>query len=180
VGYSARRHARAARNRGAELVAAVNWRLESLAIFVGEFGIARTYLALDELLQAGGTDSAIVGTPKALNAPQTSALLEAGIHVMVEKPMALDVAEAAQLRPAAARSGRALIIAHCWRFDAEVRLLRAYVAASDLGMIIRTRSGVHTHTRPSGRFTRRSLTGGTMADMGAHAIDTVRFLLGDP
>ncbi len=56
---------------------------------------ARTYLALDELLQAGGVDSALVGTPNALHAPQLIALLEAGIHVMVEKPMALDAAEAA-------------------------------------------------------------------------------------
>lgn len=182
AGYIAHRHARAALNAGAEIAAAVNWRPESLANLAAAFGIARTYTTLEDMLQDGRPDAALVCTPNALHAPQSIALLDAGVHVMVEKPIALDAREAAAIGAAAERNGRALMVAHCWRFDEEVQLLREYAAAGDLGAIVRTKGyGVHTGWGPSGWFARRALAGGgALADMGVHAIDTARFLLGDP
>jgi predicted dehydrogenase len=182
AGYIAQIHARAAQNAGAEVLAAVNWRPESLAKLASAFGITRAYATVEALIQAGEVDAAVICTPNALHAPQAIALLDAGIHVMVEKPMAMNAAEAAHMRAAAERGGCALMVAHCWRFDNEVLLLREYAAAGDLGAIIRTKSyGVHTNWGPSGWFAQRALAGGgALADMGVHAIDTARFLLGDP
>ena len=74
------------------------------------------------------------------------------------------------------------MVAHCWRFHDDVRALRARIAAGELGEIVKTRGyGVHAGWGPSGWFTDPELAGGgALLDMGVHAIDTARFLLGDP
>lgn len=182
TGYIARRHAAAIRNSGAEVAAAVNWRPEGLARFAAELDVPRTHASLDELLAAGGVDAAVVCTPNALHAPQAAALLGAGLHVLVEKPLAASAAQAERIVAAAAASGRTLMVAHCWRYDSEVMHLRACVAAGELGRIVRTRGyGIHTGWAPGGWFADPRLSGGgALADMGVHAIDTARFLLGDP
>ncbi len=183
TGYIARTHARAIANTpGAELVAAVNHRPESLRMFCTEYGVSRQYADVATLLAAGDIDALVVCTPNALHAGQTVAALAAGVHVMVEKPMAMNVAEAEAMCAVAARSGARLMVAHCWRFDPEVRWLRERVTEGRLGRIVRTKGyGVHSLWGPSGWFTHKALAGGgAMADIGVHAIDTARYLLGNP
>jgi predicted dehydrogenase len=106
--------------------------------------------------------------------------LKAGVHVLVEKPMAMNAIEAEQMCETAEKSGAALMVAHCWRFDPDVLWLKEQ--SPKLGKIIRTKGyGVHTNWGPSGWFTQKQFAGGgAMADMGIHALDTARFLLGDP
>lgn len=127
-------------------------------------------------------DALVVGTPNYLHAPQTIAALNAGVHVMVEKPMAMNAREAYQMMEASQKSGALLMVAHCWRFDPEVLWLREQAESGRLGKIIRTKGyGVHALWGPSGWFTEMNFSGGgAMADMGVHALDTARFLLGDP
>jgi predicted dehydrogenase len=124
----------------------------------------------------------IVATPNALHAPQAIACLEAGKHVLVEKPIAASLADARAMVGAAARSSAFLMVAHCWRFHERVRGLRARIAAGELGEVVKTRGyGVHAGFGPSGWFTDPALAGGgALLDMGVHAIDTARFLLGEP
>jgi predicted dehydrogenase len=104
------------------------------------------------------------------------------VHVLVEKPMAMNAAEAEAMVAASERSGACLMVGHVWRFDPEVVWLREQAAAGRLGQIVRTKGTcVHVHDGPGGWFTQKSLAGGgAMADMGIHAVDTARFLLGDP
>jgi predicted dehydrogenase len=180
TGYINKIHARAARRGGAELAAVVNHKPESMARFAAEFGIARQYETVEAMLREGGVDALVVSTPNYLHAPQTIAALEAGVHVMVEKPMAMNAAEAEKMCEAAERSGLLLMVAHCFRFDPDVLWLKEQ--SPKLGKIIRTKGyGVHIHWGPAGWFTHGELAGGgAMADMGVHALDTARFLLGDP
>ena len=132
------------------------------------------------MITTGGIDALVIGTPNFLHAPQAIAALKAGIHVMVEKPMAMTTVEALAMRAAAQKSGAQLMVAHCWRFDEDVLWLKT--RAEQLGRIIRTKGyGVHANWGPGGWFTQKALAGGgALADMGVHAIDTARFLLGDP
>ena len=183
TGYIARVHARAARNiPQVELVAVVNHRRPSMETFARAFDIPRQYLHLEDLLNDGGVDAVVISTPNYLHAPQTIAALNAGVHVMVEKPMAMNAREAKAMIEAADASGALLMVAHCWRFDREVRWLKAQVDAGTLGRIVRTTGyGVHALWGPSGWFTQKALAGGgALIDMGIHALDTARFLLGDP
>jgi predicted dehydrogenase len=83
---------------------------------------------------------------------------------------------------ASTASGARLMVAHCWRFHEDVRAVRERIVAGELGDIVKTRGyGVHAGWGPNGWFTKRALAGGgALPDMGVHAIDTARFLLGDP
>ncbi len=124
----------------------------------------------------------VIGVPNALHAAFAITALKAGIAVLVEKPMATSAAEGQQMAEASQISGAPLMVAHCWRFDKEVLWLKQQVQAGRLGKIIRTKGyGVHVHWGPDGWFTHKKLAGGgALADMGVHAIDTARFLTGDP
>ncbi|MDX6549434.1 MAG: hypothetical protein QOJ31_118 [Gaiellales bacterium] len=165
-----------------ELVAAANWRAESLAALAQRHGIARTTTDWRELAADPEIDAVVIATPNALHAPQTIACLEAGKHVLVEKPMARSLAEAETMNAAAAASSASLMVAHCWRFHPDVQALRARIAGGELGEVVKTRGyGVHAGWGPSGWFTDPDLAGGgALVDMGVHAIDTARYLLGDP
>lgn len=180
TGYISKIHARAVKNCGAELSAVVNHKTESMESFAREFEISRQYQNLESLLKENRLDALVIGTPNFLHAPQTIAALNAGVHVMVEKPMAMNAQEAEQMWEASEKSGAMLMVAHCWRFDRDVLWLKEQ--STKLGNIIRTKGyGVHTYWGPSGWFTQRQLAGGgALADMGIHALDTARFLLGDP
>lgn len=180
TGYINKVHAQAAQNLGLELAAVVNHKADSMVEFGKRFGITRQYETVEAMLNDGNVDALVVSTPNYLHAPQTIAALKAGVHVMVEKPMAMNADEALQMCEAADKSGAALMVAHCWRFDPDVLWLKEQ--SSKLGKIIRTKGiGVHTHWGPSGWFTQKEFAGGgAMADMGIHALDTARFLLGDP
>src|SRR5262245_47859063 len=180
TGYISKVHAQAAQNLGLDLVAVVNHKAYSMAEFGKRFAIARHYETIDAMLNDGKVDALVVSTPNYLHAPQTVAALHAGVHVMVEKPMAMNAQEAEQMMEASEKSGSLLMVAHCWRFDPDVLWLKDQVTR--LGKIIRTKGyGVHTNWGPSGWFTQKPFAGGgAMADMGIHALDTARFLLGDP
>ena len=181
AGYIAEIHARAIQHHPqAELSTVVEKFPEKAAAFAQKHKLLRQYATVDEMIAAGGIDALVIGTPNFLHAPQAVAALEAGIHVMVEKPMAMNTAEALDMQAAAQKSGAQLMVAHCWRFDEEVLWLKE--RANQVGQIIRTKGyGVHANWGPAGWFTQKALAGGgALADMGIHAIDTVRFLLGDP
>jgi predicted dehydrogenase len=180
TGYINKIHARAAHNCAAELVAVANHKPESMAQFAADFGIPHQYDTVEAMLAGSDIDALVVSTPNYLHAPQTIAALNEGVHVMVEKPMSMNATEAEQMCEAAEKSGTTLMVAHCWRFDPDVRWLKGQ--SIKLGKIIRTKGyGVHTNWGPSGWFARKEFAGGgAMVDMGIHALDTVRFLLGDP
>lgn len=182
-GYIARAHARAILDHPvANLAAAANWRPESLARIADEYSIPRTTTRWEELADDPFIDAVVIATPNALHAPQTNACLRAGKHVLVEKPMATSVVECEAMIATAGETSRVLMVGHCWRFRDEVLQLKERIESGELGEIVKTRSyGLHERWGPSGWFTDPQFAGGgALLDMGVHAIDTTRFLLGDP
>jgi predicted dehydrogenase len=183
AGYAQDFHARAVREHpGAELVAVANWREPSAKALADRHGIPRVTTDWEEIAASRDVDAAIIGTPNALHAPQAVTLLRAGKHVMVEKPMATSVAECDQMIEASHASNALLMVAHCWRFRDEVRTMRERIVSGELGEIVKTHGyGLHAAWGPGGWFVDPALAGGgALVDMGVHAIDTARFLLGDP
>ena len=175
-------HARAVLACGHEVIAVANHRLESATAFAERHGIPRVTTDWEALARDPDIDAAVVATPNALHTPQSVALLESGTHVLVEKPMATSVAECDAMIEASAAGAASLMVAHCWRFHPDVQAMRARIQTGELGEIVKTRGyGVHAGWGPAGWFTQRALAGGgALPDMGVHAIDTVRYLLGDP
>jgi predicted dehydrogenase len=175
-------HARAVTELGHEVIAVANHREETARAFAERHAIPRVTTDWEALARHRDVDAVVVGTPNALHAPQSIAALLAGRHVLVEKPMATSVAEGDEMIAAAGASGAWLMVAHCWRFHEAVRAMRARIEAGELGEIVKTRGyGVHAGSGPDGWFLDPALAGGgSLPDMGVHAIDTARFLLGDP
>jgi predicted dehydrogenase len=174
-------HARAASAQmDVELAAVVEKFRDKAEALAQKFRIRNQYETVEQLLKAGGVDALVIGTPNFLHAPQAIAALKAGLHVMVEKPMAINTRQAEKMLEASAKSGATLMVAHCWRFDEDVLWLKR--ESKKLGKIVRTKGiSVHTHWGPGGWFTQREFAGGgALADMGIHALDTARFMLGDP
>jgi len=182
AGFIADLHARAARSCSARLVVVAARDAERAAAFGDSHGFARSTTDWAEAVTDPGVDLVVIGTPNALHHPQAMAAIAAGKHVLVDKPMAMTVAQADEMIAAAGAAGTVLAVGHMWRYRDEVIRLRDRIAAGDLGRVVRTRGyGIHAGWRPSGWFVDPALSGGgALIDMGIHAIDTARFLLGDP
>lgn len=181
AGYIINIHAKAAQAQDdVELAAVVEKYRDKAAALTKKFKIKEQYETVEQLLAEGEVDALVIGTPNYLHASQAVAALKRGVHVMVEKPMAMNACEAERMVEASAKSGATLMVAHCWRFDEEVLWLKEQ--ASKLGRIIRTKGyGVHANWGPAGWFTQKELAGGgALVDMGIHGLDTARFLLSDP
>jgi predicted dehydrogenase len=170
-------------NPRAEVVAAGNLHPESLHQLAHRFGIPTAYTDWQAMADDPGIDAVVIGLPNYLHAPVTVQMLEAGKHVLCEKPMALTVAEGEQMVAASRRSGRKLMIAHMWRFDREILWLRDLVASGALGKVFRVKSHaiwLYEGPPPGSWFvTQKFAGGGALADMGIHSIDTLCYLLGD-
>jgi len=171
----------------AELVAAGNLHAESLNRLAADFHIPKVYTDFAEMAADPDIDAVVIGLPNYLHAPVTIQMLQAGKHVLCEKPMAMSVAEGEQMIQAARQAGRKLMIGHMWRFDREIVWLRDVVASGKLGRIFKAKShevliydiyGEDPSTRSW--FVDRELAGGgALTDMGVHSFDTLRFVLGD-
>jgi predicted dehydrogenase len=182
-GWIGRVHARAIREtEGAELVAVLGTNRERAEAFAAEQGAGRVHLLPADLAADPEVDAVVIATPNCFHHPLAMELLAAGKHLLIEKPMAMNAEEAGQIAKAAADAGCSLMVGHMWRFDREAQGLRALVESGALGRIVKSKSyGIHERWGPAGWFTDSRLAGGgALIDMGVHAIDTVRYLLGDP
>jgi predicted dehydrogenase len=169
-------------NPGAEIVAAGNLHPESLERLARSFDIPRTYTNFEDMAADPDIDAVVNALPNYLHAPVTIQMLEAGKHVLCEKPMAMSVAEGQHMTEAAQRAGRKLMIAHMWRFDREILWLRDLVAGGRLGKVFKAKSHaiwLYEGPPPQSWFVQPKFAGGgALADMGIHSIDTLRFVLG--
>jgi predicted dehydrogenase len=160
AGYIINIHAKAAKaQKDVELAAVVEKFADKAEALAKKFKIKNQYETVEQLLKSDNVDALVIGTPNFLHAPQAIAALKAGVHVLVEKPMAMNAREAEKMMNASAQSGATLMVAHCWRFDEDVNWLKAQ--SKKLGKIIRTKGyGVHSNWGPGGWFTQKVLAGG--------------------
>ncbi len=135
-------------------------------------------------LFALGPDLVSVCLPNFLHAPVTIDILDAGVHVLCEKPMALNAVQARDMVAAARRNGRYLMIALNNRFRTETQILKKLVEQDVLGDIYYAKTGWLRRSGipgPGTWFTRKSQAGGgPLIDLGVHMIDLTRWLMGNP
>jgi UDP-N-acetylglucosamine 3-dehydrogenase len=136
---------------------------------------ARGYPDQASMLAAEDLDLVSVVVPTSLHLPIALAALDAGSHVLVEKPIAATRGEAEQMIAAARSAGRMLTVGHIERFNPAIRELRRRLAAGELGRIFEIRA-----TR-LGPFPARIRDVGVVVDLAPHDLDVMRYLLGsDP
>jgi len=168
--------------KNAELVGALSRTDASLEKFAQQIPVPFATTNIEELAAHPGVDAVVIGTPNRFHAPQAIRMLRAGKHVLLEKPMAMNAAEARKIHRTARDHGLRLQIGHNWRYDVEAIYLKEVIRKGTLGKIVKTKGyGIHLNWGPAGWFTKRAEAGGgALIDMGVHAIDTASFLLGDP
>ena len=108
--------------------------------------------------------------------------LNAGKHVLCEKPMAYSVKEAEQMLEAAKRNNKLLMIGFVKRFSDETKIVKDFVDKDYLGDIYYTKAQyVRRHGNPGGWFADKERSGGgPVIDLGVHVIDVIRYLMGNP
>jgi len=135
---------------------------------------APTYADVDELLAAAQPDVVHVLTPPATHASLAIHLLESGVHVLVEKPMAFTLAEADAMVAAAARSGKYLTVDHNRWFDPVMQQARTLLASGALGALVGVDvfqgAAVGEAELPAGQHGhwKASLPGGILYDLAPH------------
>jgi predicted dehydrogenase len=129
-------------------------------------------------------DAVNVCTPNYLHCPMTVDALKAGKHVLCEKPMALNTAEAKRMVAAARKAKRLLMMAFCWRFSAQGQAAKTLIDAGEVGQVYHVRvEYIRRRGIPGlgGWFTKKKEAGGgPMLDVGVHFLDLGMWLAGFP
>ena len=169
-GDAARRRFRNRRDRFA--------RLPKSRAAADKLGIARAYASYEELLADPEIEAIYNPLPNELHVPWSVRALDAGKHVLCEKPIALDAKEAGALIEARARSGRIVAEAFMVRFHPQWRRAREIVAAGSLGAVSAIQTFFSYRLLDPANVRNRPPGGGGLYDIGCYAILTARYIFG--
>ena len=184
LGRLGQRHAQALafNTPGCQLVAACSPVEDERNYAAQQLGVTRLYSDLSALLQDPDVDAVVLVTPTSLHADQAIAALQAGKHVFVEKPLALNVADCERVLSVAQRyPERVAMVGFVRRFDASYQSAQASIAAGEIGRPFLVRSQTCDQNDPAGFFVKFAPTsGGIFMDCSVHDIDLARWMLGRP
>jgi predicted dehydrogenase len=137
---------------------------------------------LDDLLNDPSIDAILIATPSAMHFEHATRALQAGKHVMVEKPMAMDLAEAQAMVETARAHKKILTVFHNRRWDIDYLTVKDAIASGRFGKIINIESRIHQWAscvgpaaqeyRPNWR-NEAAFGGGGLYDWGSHLLDQI-------
>lgn len=166
-----------------KIIALYDKELSRCADIASKYNIPNACNKLNDLL-ALDIDLVIISTPNYLHAEQSIMALEAGKHVLCEKPMALNVKEAEYMIRVSEATGNKLLIGYNNRFRIEVLNLHKIIHSGQIGKIREIRCGWLRKNGIPGVgswFTKKSFSGGgALIDIGSHIIDLALWLSGYP
>lgn len=184
LGRMGRFHAQtlAHRTRHCEVVAACSPVAAERDWAHTELGVQRLYDDFDAFVRDPQLDAVVLVTPTALHAEQTIAALEAGRHVFVEKPLALNVEDCERVEAVAKRHPtQVAMVGFVRRFDPSYASAKAQIDAGTIGRPFLVRSQTCDRNDPNGFFVQYSAgSGGIFLDCSVHDIDLARWMLGNP
>lgn len=148
------------------------------------FEVPDAYDDIEELLSSTELDAVVVCTPNHLHEGHVLAAIGAGLHVLVERPLALNTASAQRIIRGAEKKDRVVMVGMNHRYRADVQIVRSFVQTGELGEVESVRGSWHVF-RPSraqlGWRLRRDLAGGgAMLDLGLSILDLGLWLAGNP
>ena len=173
------------KNPNTELYALCDLNRERALEKAAKYGVPeeRVFTDVDEMFRTlPEIDVVSVCTWNSAHAPCTIAALNAGKHVLCEKPMALNAKQAAEMKEAAEKNGKLLMIGFVRRHENFCKYLREYIDSGFFGEIYYAKTTyIRRNGNPGGWFGDKSRSGGgPLIDLGVHVIDYVRYLKGKP
>jgi predicted dehydrogenase len=169
---------------GVKLVAVCDVDNAKARAIAARFGIPRVHASDTEVWRADDLDALVICTPSHLHAEQSIAALQAGKHVLVEKPLGL-TADAAEKVIAAARDARrTLMVAMNHRYRPDIAALKPFADGGELGKIFLTRGAWLNRkmrlVRPTWRHRKATAGGGALMDLGVQLLDLCLWMLRFP
>lgn len=144
---------------------------------------AEVYTDYKEMCEKADMDAVILNLPHFLHHDATVYFLEKGIHVLVEKPMAMTVAECDSMIEASKKSGAKLAIGHVQRYFTAYGEIKKLVENGEFGklyMISETRNMNYiTSKRPRWFLDKKLSGGGIVMNFGAHTLDKIMYVTGE-
>jgi predicted dehydrogenase len=168
-----------------ELVAAADTNANNLTAFCHKHNIVNAYDSAESLLKNERPDVVVICTPPFTHASLAVQAMEAGTHVLCEKPLVISLAELEQLRQAEVRTGRVCASVFQWRFGSAAKHVRKLIESGILGRpflaltnTLWFRDANYYSGLPwRGRW--KTEGGGVALGHGIHAMDLTLWLLGD-
>ena len=183
IGYGAiaRGHAESvAATPGLELRAVNDISDERRALAARELGVT-TYAATEELLRDPEIGLVVVGTPPSVHAEPVVAAIEAGKHVVCEKPFAIRVDEVDRMIDAASAHRRVLTVFQSRRWDPDYLAMREAIRSGRIGELFYMESFIGGYSHPCDFWhSHEPISGGTIYDWGSHYFDWVLQLFDGP
>jgi len=169
---------------GVELVAVCDVDEKKMAHIIRKFEIPRWYSLVDELLEREEIDALHICTANYYHYPMALMALRKGIHVFVEKPLALNVQDAQKIAQVAREQNRTVMVGMQHRFRDDVQILREFLRNNDLGELFFFKSGWlkkwSKELQLSWELKKQYSGGGVLMDFGIHLIDMMLYLTGMP
>jgi UDP-N-acetylglucosamine 3-dehydrogenase len=175
VGSMGKNHARVYSELAeAELVGVADENYQTAQTVASAFG-AKAYQDYRQLLDAEKPEAVTIAVPTAMHEEVATYALKAGVHVLVEKPIAATIEEGQRLIALAEEKKRKLMVGHIVRFNPAIQELKKKLDNGDLGRIFQV------FCRRAGPFPARIRDVGVVVDLAPHDVDIMRFLIGaDP
>jgi predicted dehydrogenase len=191
VGHIGKAHLRSyAACEQAEIVAVSDVNEAALKSAANEYQVSRAFADYRGLLKLNDVQAVSVCTPPFAHCEVTVAAAQAGKHVLVEKPMCMNAAQAKQMVEACREANVTLGVCHARsRFSAVTEAARKYVASGELGDVYyarvssfrrRGRPGLDILVNSKWFLDSAKAGGGTLADIGCYNIDSLLYMLGSP
>lgn len=168
-----------AKNSNFEIVACVDPLADRRKEAEKELGCA-TFADLKSFLKSGLADLAVICTLSIDHGPHALAALRAGLHVLVEKPAAMNVRELDRMIAAAKKAKKVLTIHQSARADEPLRFIRETIDSGILGEVVFMRNTAHSFTRRNDWQVLKKHGGGYLNNNGSHAVDGALLLLDAP
>ena len=147
-----------------------------------KYEIPQVFTDYREMIAKGSLDALVVATPDDLHYPITMAALDAGLHVLCEKPLALNASQAREMLQKAEEAGVVHMPFFTYRWVPHYRYLKQLVQEGYIGRCfhchIRCVAGYGRRGQYLWRFD-RSHCNGTLGDLGSHMVDLARWYVGD-
>lgn len=147
-----------------------------------KYGVENLFTDSARMVRFPGLDAVSVCTWNSAHAECTIQALDAGLHVLCEKPMAVSAEEARRMTDAAKRNGKLLMIGFVRRFGNDCQVLEDFLDRDFFGDVYYAKATyLRRHGCPGGWFGDKSRSGGgPLIDLGVHVIDLCRYLMGNP
>ena len=169
-------------NPHAELYAICDLNEERARAKAEKYGIPHVYTDYRELMKDGDIDAVSVCTWNNSHAPISIAALNAGKHVLCEKPLCKTVEEALEVERAVKSSGKTLQVGFVRRYASNTRIVKQFIDNGDFGEIYYAKAAcIRRLGNPGGWFADLERSGGgPLIDIGVHVIDLCWYLMGRP